>query len=110
VGSTVIIEKQDLWGMWHVWGREVQTGVWWGNVREKDNLEDLGIVERIVLKWIFKELAKGHGLDWSGSGCGQVLESCEFGNEPPGSIICGEDLLAFQEGLCAMELVSQLVS
>jgi len=27
-----------------------------------------------------------HGLDWSGSGQGQVAGACECGNEPPDSI------------------------
>jgi hypothetical protein len=32
-------EKLDGRGMWHVWGREdVHTGVWYGNVKERDNL------------------------------------------------------------------------
>jgi hypothetical protein len=41
-----------------------------------------------------------------------VAGSCEHGNEPSGSIKCGEFLdwlsilLASQEGLCFMELVS----
>jgi hypothetical protein len=41
-----------------------------------------------------------------------VAGSCEHGNEPSGSITCGESLdqlsvlLASQEGLCSMELVS----
>jgi hypothetical protein len=39
-----------------------------------------------------------------------VAGACECGNEPPGSIKCGEflaeKLLASQEGLCSMELVS----
>ena len=34
----------------------------------------------------------GHGLDRSGSGLGQVLGTCECGNEPSGSIQCGEFL------------------
>jgi hypothetical protein len=29
---------------------------------------------------------------WSGSGWGQVVGTCECGNEPSGSIICGEFL------------------
>jgi hypothetical protein len=43
---------------------------------------------------------------------GQVEGSCENGNEPSGSIKCGEFLdylsvlLASQGGLCSMELVS----
>ena len=34
----------------------------------------------------------GHGLDQSGSGQGQVAGTCECGNEPSGSIRCGEFL------------------
>ena len=32
----------------------------------------------------------GYGLDRSGSGQGQVEGACECGNEPSGSVICGE--------------------
>jgi hypothetical protein len=32
----------------------LHTGVQWGNLRERDHLEDLGIDERITLKWILK--------------------------------------------------------
>ena len=50
----------------------------------------------------------GHGLDWSGSGQGQVVGTCECGNETSGSIKCGEFLLAekrlaSQEGLYSLE-------
>jgi len=34
---------------------EVHTGVWWGNLRERNHLEDPGVDERIVLRRIFKE-------------------------------------------------------
>jgi hypothetical protein len=30
--------------------REVYTGFWWGNLRERDHLEDLGIDGRIILE------------------------------------------------------------
>jgi len=30
--------------MWYVWERvEVNTGFWWGNLRERNHLEDLGV-------------------------------------------------------------------
>jgi hypothetical protein len=41
----------------------VCTGFWWRNLRGSDLLEDLGIDGRIILKWIFKNLDGGHGLD-----------------------------------------------
>jgi hypothetical protein len=59
------------------------------NLREGDRLEDPGIDGRRILKWIFE---KWDGLDRSGSGLGQVAGSFECGNEPSGSIKCGEFL------------------
>jgi len=34
---------------------EVYTGFWWGNLRERGHLEDPGIDERIILRWIFRK-------------------------------------------------------
>jgi hypothetical protein len=40
----------------YVWGRgEVHTGLWWGNLKKRDNLEDLSVDGRIILKFIFKK-------------------------------------------------------
>jgi hypothetical protein len=33
----------------------VYTGFWWGNLREIGHLEELGIDERIKLRWILKK-------------------------------------------------------
>ena len=66
--------------------REVYTGFWWGNLKERDHLEDSGIDGRMILKWIFGKRDRGHGLDWSGL----VTASCECGNEPAGIIKCGK--------------------
>jgi hypothetical protein len=50
--------------MFHTCGGEVHTGIWWGNLRERDHLDDLGIDGRIIFKWMFKMWdGKGHALD-----------------------------------------------
>jgi hypothetical protein len=39
----------------HMGSGDVHTGFWWGDLREKDQLEELGIDGRVILKWIFKK-------------------------------------------------------
>jgi hypothetical protein len=46
------------------WEREVYTGFWWGNLRERDNLGDAGVDGRIILRWIFRKSVVGA---WAGS-------------------------------------------
>jgi len=42
--------------MQRVWGRgQAYTGVWWGNLRERDHLGDPGVDGRIILRWIFRK-------------------------------------------------------
>jgi hypothetical protein len=42
---------------------EGYTGFWWGNLREKDHLEEPGVDGRIILRWIFRKRDGEHGLD-----------------------------------------------
>jgi len=42
---------------------EVHTGFWWGNLKEKDNLEDLAVYWEIILKWILKNTMGKCGLN-----------------------------------------------
>jgi hypothetical protein len=43
---------------------EVHTAFLWGNLRERDHLEDPNVDGRIILKWIFKK--------WDGAWTGQI--------------------------------------
>jgi hypothetical protein len=38
----------------------------WGNLRERDHLEDLCIDGRIIMKRIFQDVGWGHGLNGPG--------------------------------------------
>jgi hypothetical protein len=40
------------------------TGFWWGNLKERYNLENPGVDERIILRWIFRNWH----MDRAGSG------------------------------------------
>ena len=41
----------------------MHTGFWWGNLRERDHLEEPGVDGRIILRWIFR---KGDVVAWTG--------------------------------------------
>jgi len=42
--------------MKRLWGRgEAYRGFWWGNMRERDHLEDPGVGGRIILRRIFRK-------------------------------------------------------
>jgi hypothetical protein len=65
-------EIWEGWGMWHVWEtREVHTGFWWGDLSERDHLEDLGIdgdsIKMDLVKWYGNA---GTGLIWLRTGTG----------------------------------------
>jgi len=61
----------------YVGGGEVCTGFWCGNLRGKDHLEDPGVDETIILRWIFRN--RNGGMDWTdmAQDKGHVAGSCE---------------------------------
>ena len=50
--------------MWHVWGTGVEhAGFWWGNLRERDHLEDLD-ADGNNIKMHLQEIGWGEGTHW----------------------------------------------
>jgi len=49
IGSVYVISTGR--GKWHVWGRGKRLiGFWWGNLRERNRFEVLGLNGRILLR------------------------------------------------------------
>ena len=77
----------------HVARMEERTGIYRVLVRKTKGKRPLG---RTKCRWEDKikmglqELGRGYGLNLSGSRYGQIAGCCECGNEPSGSIQCGE--------------------
>ena len=96
--------------MWHVLETaEVQTGFWWGDLTERDHLENLGVDGRMILKFIFK---KWDGEAWTGliwlrigKGDGHL-----WMHKIQGISWLAEDLLASQEGFCSIKPLFLLAS
>jgi hypothetical protein len=63
-----------------------------GRYEGNNHLEDRGLEGRIILKRIFKRKDGKTRLCCSGLGYGQVVSSCESGNEHSGSVKCGKFL------------------
>ena len=52
----------------------VYTWCWWGDLRERDYLENPDVDGRIILRWVFRKLDVGAGLIWLRIGtCGELL-------------------------------------
>jgi hypothetical protein len=61
-------------------------GFWWGSHKERNHLENLGVDDKIILKWIFKK----SDVEMYSICPRRKTGSCKCYNERPDSIECGE--------------------
>ena len=71
----VIQVIKSRWMRWRWVGYVTGVGFWWGNLRERHHFEDLGIYERIILKWVLKKWGRRvlTGFIWFTAGNGGRL-------------------------------------
>jgi hypothetical protein len=91
---------------------EVHTRLWWGNLREGDCLEDLGMDGRKIIIWIFKKW--NGGVDWIDLAGVKgrrrsLMKVLPVFHKVRRVSFLAEDLLALQEGFCSEESVSRSV-
>jgi len=55
--------KNGMGGTCSTYEGGMHTGVLWGNLMERDPLDDQSLDGRIVLRWVFKKWVMGHRLD-----------------------------------------------
>jgi len=63
----VFRSRRMRWGRGHVarvGEKEVYAEIWWGNLKEREHLEDPGVNRRIILRGIFRKWDVG---TWTGS-------------------------------------------
>jgi hypothetical protein len=80
-------------GIWRA-RQMAHTECWHGNERGRGHLEDTVLDERIILKWIWRNL---FGMTWSALEYGQVACCCQHGNETECVTWLAEELLASEE-------------
>jgi hypothetical protein len=75
-----------------MWDNSKACIVWWGKVKERDQMEEPGIGGSIILKWVDRTERGVEIVDWFilAHGRGKWPGCCEYGDEPSGSTKCGE--------------------
>jgi hypothetical protein len=77
---------KSIWMRWagsvaNVGDRRGAMRFWWGDLRERTHLEDVGLDERIILRLDLQEVGLEHGLHCSGWGQAEMAGCCKCSNE-----------------------------
>ena len=80
--------------MAHMWGRRGAHKVSVGKHKKPHHLKDLDVGGKIILKLISKYVEAWTGFVWLRTGSSYGF--CEHGNEPLGTIKCGEFLYRWE--------------
>lgn len=98
-------DEQDRRDMWHVWWRcEMRIEFWWGNLNERELLEDLGIRDRIVWTLLLRKSFERPWIafNWLGIRTSDwyFWEVKLWVPEVQGISGLNEERFAFHEGIC----------
>ena len=84
--NIVVIKSRRMRWTWYLARMErceLYTGFWWGNLKERNHLEDSGVDGRMILIWIC--IKWDRGMDWIDLDQDRnKWHTCKCGNEPAG--------------------------
>ena len=78
---------------------KLHSGFWWGNLREREHLEDQGVEGKKILRWIFRKWDGGtNWFDLDKDRDMWLVDTCKYSNEPSVSVNFAEFLDCLRTG------------
>jgi hypothetical protein len=67
LGLGTLHTQVNIMCLTRIWLKICAWKIWWANLKERDNVDDLGVGERIILKRSINKEDGRRGVDYSGS-------------------------------------------